>query len=175
MFCRNCGKELTGAPEFCMNCGAKPMAGTSFCPGCGAPTTPLTEMCTKCGVRLAKAIKRKTWKTTTAGILAIVAGAVGVTEWVAVAVLEILAWDWLARGGLLGLGGIVAAAVAIVITIEIVAIVGGIFALKRKRWRLALAGSICAIFSFSFIPVLLNVPLAIAAIVLVVLGKGEFE
>jgi TM2 domain-containing membrane protein YozV len=56
MFCRNCGKELTGTPEFCMNCGAKPMAGTSFCPGCGAPTTPLTEICMKCGAGVAKAL-----------------------------------------------------------------------------------------------------------------------
>ena len=54
MFCRNCGKELTGSPEFCMNCGAKPMAGTSFCPGCGAPTVPLAEICVKCGTRVAK-------------------------------------------------------------------------------------------------------------------------
>jgi len=54
MFCKNCGKELTGSPEFCMNCGAKPMAGSSFCPGCGAPTTPLTEICIKCGARVAK-------------------------------------------------------------------------------------------------------------------------
>jgi TM2 domain-containing membrane protein YozV len=54
MFCRNCGKELTGAPEFCMNCGARPMAGTSFCPGCGAATTPLTEICVKCGARVGK-------------------------------------------------------------------------------------------------------------------------
>jgi len=54
MFCRNCGRELTGSPEFCMNCGARPMAGTSFCPGCGAPTTPLTEICVKCGARVAK-------------------------------------------------------------------------------------------------------------------------
>jgi TM2 domain-containing membrane protein YozV len=52
MFCRNCGKELTGAPEICINCGAKPMSGTSFCPGCGASTTPLTEMCVKCGARV---------------------------------------------------------------------------------------------------------------------------
>jgi hypothetical protein len=175
MFCRSCGKELTGSPEFCMNCGAKPMAGTSFCPACGAPTTPLTEICTECGVRLDKAIKEKTWKTRTVGILAIVAGAVGVTEWVAVAVLEILALGWLPMGGLLGLGGIVAAAVAIEITVGIVAIVGGIFALKRRRWGLALAGSICVMFCFIFVPILLNVPLAIAAIVLVVLGKGEFE
>jgi TM2 domain-containing membrane protein YozV len=54
MFCRNCGKELTGSPEFCMNCGAKPLAGTSFCPGCGAPTVPLAEICIKCGTRVAK-------------------------------------------------------------------------------------------------------------------------
>ncbi|MCJ7575652.1 MAG: TM2 domain-containing protein [Dehalococcoidia bacterium] len=56
MFCRNCGKELTGSPEICINCGAKPMAGTSFCHGCGAPTTPLAEICIKCGARVAKAL-----------------------------------------------------------------------------------------------------------------------
>ncbi len=175
MFCRNCGKELTGAPEICVNCGAKPMAGTSFCPGCGAPTTTMTEVCTKCGARVAKAIKAKTWKPTAAGILAIVAGGVGAAEWIAVAVLGISVWGWLSLDSLADLRGILVALIATVITIGIVAVVGGIFALKRKRWGLALAGSICAIFSFVLIPVLVNVPLAIAAIVLVVLGKGEFE
>ena len=175
MFCRNCGKELTASPEICVNCGARPMTGTGFCPGCGAPTTPLTEICTRCGVRLADATRGKTWKTKTAGILVIVAGVVSATEWIAVAVLEILALGWLPMGDLIGLGGIVAAAFVIAISTGIVAIVGGVFALKRKRWRLALAGSICAIFSLMFVPVLLNVPLAIAAIVLVVLGRGEFE
>ena len=52
MFCRNCGKELIGSPEFCPNCGARPMRGTSFCSNCGAPTTPLTKICYKCGVRV---------------------------------------------------------------------------------------------------------------------------
>jgi len=56
MFCRNCGKELTGSPEICINCGAKPMGGTGFCHSCGAPTTPLTEICVKCGTKVAKAI-----------------------------------------------------------------------------------------------------------------------
>lgn len=55
MFCRNCGKELTGTPELCMNCGAKPLAGNSFCYACGAKTNPLAEICIKCGVRLSKA------------------------------------------------------------------------------------------------------------------------
>jgi hypothetical protein len=151
------------------------MAGTDFCPECGAPTTPQTETCPKCGVRLAKATREKTWKTRAAGILAIVAGAVGVTEWIAIAVLEILALGWLPMGTLSGLGAIVAAAFVIAIATGIVAIVGGVFAVKRRRWGLALAGSICAIFSIIWIPVLLNVPLAIAAIVLVVLGRGEFD
>jgi TM2 domain-containing membrane protein YozV len=55
MFCRNCGKELTGTPEICLGCGAKPLAGTSFCNACGAQTNSLAEICVKCGVRVAKA------------------------------------------------------------------------------------------------------------------------
>ncbi len=56
MYCRNCGKQLVGNPEFCPNCGARPLAGTSFCQNCGAPVTPLAEICVKCGARILKAI-----------------------------------------------------------------------------------------------------------------------
>jgi len=52
----------------------------------------------------------------------------------------------------------------------IVAIVGGICALRRTAWGLALAGSICAVVGPSFIPVL-----GVLAITFVSLGKGEFE
>lgn len=55
MFCRNCGKELIGAPEICIGCGAKPSVGNSFCQACGAATDPLAEICMKCGVRITKA------------------------------------------------------------------------------------------------------------------------
>jgi len=175
MFCRNCGKELTGAQDFCIYCGAKPMDSTNFCPECGTATTPLTETCNNCGAQVAEAITRRTWMPRAAGVLAIVVGAVGVTEWVGVAVLGILAWGWLGMGNLLGLGGIITTVVTSMIIIGVVAIIGGVFSLKRRRWGLALAGSICAFFSFFFIPVLLNVPLAIAAIVLVVMGKREFQ
>jgi hypothetical protein len=47
------------------------------------------------------------------------------------------------------------------------ALTGGIFALQRKRWNLALAGSIVAILPFSL--------LGIAATILVILSKDEFE
>lgn len=124
---------------------------------------------------MAGGIKRRTWRTTSAGILAIVAGAVTVIECVFVAAVVIPKLGWLEMITVLGESRIVAAALAIVIASAIVAIVGGGFALRRKRWRLALAGSICAIFSLTAVPLLVNVPLAIAAIVLVVLGKDEFE
>ena len=64
MYCRNCGKELTGTPEICMNCGARPLAGRSFCYACGAKTNELAEICIKCGVRLTEAGARA--KTTAA-------------------------------------------------------------------------------------------------------------
>jgi hypothetical protein len=52
MFCRNCGKELTGTPEICMSCGARPLIGSSFCHACGAKTNPLAVICIKCGASL---------------------------------------------------------------------------------------------------------------------------
>jgi len=140
------------------------MAGTSFCPGCGAPTTPLTEMCTNCGARVAKAIKGKTWKPTTAGILSIIAGAISVIFCIVVVVLgrtigaffgfEVV-WEWSTF------------AIPLIIS-GIIAIVGGIHALRRRVWGLALAGSICALIGPSGI-------LGLLAIVFVSLGKGEFK
>lgn len=149
------------------------MAANSFCPGCGAPTMPSTEVCTNCGVRVAQAANSKARKARIAGILAIVAGVLALAEWITIGVIEIRYWGGLPIDG--PIDGIVIAAFAVVMASATVAIVGGSFALKRKRWRLALAGSICTIFSVIWIPILLNVPLGIAAIVLVVRGKRQFE
>jgi len=46
-------------------------------------------------------------------------------------------------------------------------LIGGIYAVQRKNWGLALAGSIAAILS--------STPLGIASTVLVALAKNEFE
>ena len=50
--------------------------------------------------------------------------------------------------------------------IAVLALVGGIFAVQRKRWGWALAGSIAAIFSF----ILLGIP----AVILIAISKNEF-
>jgi hypothetical protein len=54
-----------------------------------------------------------------------------------------------------------------VLAAGIVAIVGGINALRKKSWRLVLAGSIAAFFGSS--------TLGVAAIIFTVLSKSQFE
>ena len=108
----------------------------------------------------------RTWKPTTAGVLGIIAGAIGVIFGLVVAV----------AGGILGaivgafipfIGGAVAGAFAIPLILGIVAIIGGAYALKRRVWGFALAGSICAFFCVWF--------LGLLAIIFVILGKREFK
>jgi hypothetical protein len=110
----------------------------------------------------------RTWKPTVAGILNIVAGVIGVLLGVGVAVLaEIMA---LVAGAYIpGLpSGPVFALIGVpVIILGVVAIVGGIFALRRRIWGLAYAGGICAL--------LLTLILGILSITFVSLGKSEFE
>jgi len=179
MFCRNCGKELTGTPEICTNCGAKPMAGTGFCPGCGAPTTPMTEICTKCGVKVAGKAAAATggaWMPVTAGILDLVIGVpsliIGII-WVTDAVAGSASWFiWSIFIGWFGaiIGGPM-------IILSIVAIVGGVFAIRKKAWGFALAAAICA-FIVGLVGLPFTVPailLGIPAIVFTALGKGQFE
>jgi hypothetical protein len=103
----------------------------------------------------------KTWKPTTAGILAIVAGAIQVI------------FGTLCTAGVGFLGGILGIAWLSVICTPlvifgIIAITGGICALRRRIWGLALAGAVLALVGPWFI-------LGILAIVFVSLGKREFE
>ena len=103
----------------------------------------------------------KTWKPTAAGILAIIAGVIQVISGM-IAATGLGLW-----GGIFGMGWL-SAIFAPLIIFGVIAIVGGIYALKRRVWGLALAGSICALIGPWFI-------LGILAIIFVALGKGEFE
>ena len=103
----------------------------------------------------------RTWKPTTAGILSIIAGAIGVITGIVVATIGgiIATFFGVAWTGVFGVPSII---------LGIIAIVGGSYALKRRVWGLALAGSICAFFGPWGL-------LGILAIIFVSLGKGEFE
>jgi len=122
-------------------------------------------------------MENKTWKPITGGILSIIAGAPAAVGGIALVVVgESIAGlgiislmqtvPWLS--GILGVVAVILGAVAIpLIIVGAVAIVGGIYALKRRKWGLALAGSICALFCTWL--------LAIPAIIFVSIGKSEFE
>jgi hypothetical protein len=114
----------------------------------------------------------KTWKPTAAGILTIIAGFLGLLIGLALAVGLGIAGT--VAGLIPGFPGARFLALVAVpgIILSIVAIVGGIYAIKRSVWGLALAGAICALlFTVPF----LGWILAILAIIFVSLGKPEFS
>ena len=85
----------------------------------------------------------RTWKPTTAGILCIIAGAIGVIAGIAVAsFLAFYGMGWFSAIG------------APLIILGIIPIVGGIYALRRRIWGLALAGSIFTLIGFVILGIL---------------------
>ena len=143
------------------------MSGTSFCPNCGAPTTELTEICPKCGARVAGKVVEKVggaWMPLTAGILDLVAGVPALIIGILVAA-GLGVFGWLSR--IAGVGVIMGPIGVLLIIFAIIAIIGGVFALRKRIWGLALAGSIFALFCAWI--------LGIPAIVFIAMGKGEFQ
>jgi len=131
---------------FCSKCGKEAPENAVFCAGCGASLT---------GGQLAK----KTKWSTAAGIVDIVLGGFS-----AVSIILVLMVAIIMVGGfpIYIVLGILAFAV-----MGLLAVVGGIFALRRKHWGIALAGAIVLVPASSL--------LGIAAVVLTVMAKDEFE
>lgn len=129
----------------------------------------------------------QTWKSITAGILAIVSGAFGLIRIAGLIGLRTLhtmpfrfnmpnrlpggtsPWpNYGMPGRLPFLNGYIGLAIAIILAIlAVLAVVGGVYILRRKVWGLALASSIAATF--------LSWPMGIAAIILTILSKKEFD
>ena len=121
----------------------------------------------------------RTWKPTTAGILNIVAGTMGIVGGIfliaAGRVIDQLGEIWTGAIDIpatvteaIGVSpGVVSALGAIPLVFGIIALVGGIFALQRRNWGLALAGAILAMFISGW--------LGIISIIFVSLGKREFD
>jgi hypothetical protein len=107
----------------------------------------------------------KTWKPTTAGILSIIAGVPAAGSGIIVALVgSTMAW-----ADIVPLVPNILGIIAIpLMVLGVIAIVGGIFALQRKIWGLALAGAICALASPLSI-------LGVLSIIFVVIGKDEFD
>ena len=173
MFCRNCGKGLTGSPEICPGCGARPLQGTDFCQHCGAPTTPLTEVCVNCGMRVAKKGKTggssSSGSLTAGGVLVIICGVIGIAGGLANA---------LTGGGAVAFGGGLEDVFYVVIgtgeiVLGVVAIIGGAYALKRRNFVFAVVGAACGFLAAG--PLCCGLFLGIPALVLIAISRDKFD
>jgi len=127
----------------------------------------------------AKKEMEKTAKPTIAGILNIVAGAFNIIAFLGVLIGILVFVPFTASYGpgtappysqllVASNVGIILWIVALFLLVTgVLPIIGGIYALKRKRWGLVLAGSIVAIIG--------SAALGITATVFAALGKDEFE
>jgi uncharacterized BrkB/YihY/UPF0761 family membrane protein len=141
-----------------------------FCPKCGKETADNSEFCPSCGAKLTEGQKpKKTRLSAVAGILDIVAGSFGlVGVFVLTVAMIVLANDpdRHAADEVDPIVVLVAMAVPLAI-LGVLAIVGGIYALRRRNWAMALTGAIAASLPFSL--------MGIAALVLTALSREEFE
>ncbi|HEX79506.1 MAG TPA: hypothetical protein G4O19_05055 [Dehalococcoidia bacterium] len=117
----------------------------------------------------------RTWMPMVGGILSIISGSLGFIAIAFFLTFGSIFGAAIARDVLLSLGfwhmglpmtiiGIIA---IILLCISAVAIIGGIYAIQRRGWGMALAGAICSIFPSQV--------LGILAIVFITISRKEFE
>ena len=119
----------------------------------------------------------RTWKPKTAGILNIITGAFTALALIFIIIAVISFYNPNIRQFLppdfdppTGFDSIIIIMLILIIIAMAFIVIGGVFALQRRKWGWALAGSIIAIISLGSIN-----PLGIASTIFVALSKDEFE
>ena len=120
---------------------------------------------------------QKTWKPTTTGILNIISGAISALSAIGLIIVisTVNTWQFLLAmvppEDLPFVAPILSTVLIISLVLSIIEavfpIVGGVFALQRRKWGWALAGSIIAILGMF--------PLGVLSTIFVSLAKDEFE
>ena len=120
---------------------------------------------------------KKTWMPTTAGILNIITGglsafmAIGIViAFFALGSINILHFLPPAEAPFIAplIGTVLIVILVLSIARAVFTIIGGVFALQRRKWGWALTGSIIAIIGNTF-------PLGVASTIFVAIAKDEFE
>jgi hypothetical protein len=123
-----------------------------FCPRCGKELTGNTTFCSNCGTKHTEnQPAKKTWLSTIAGVLDIIDGCISL--FVVVGLIVAIAFVSDEPDTL-----------AILVPI---AVVGGICALQRKNWGMAIVGAIAACVPLSL--------LGIVALILTALSRDQFR
>lgn len=141
--------------------------GIRVCPGCGREISFDANVCPYCGKDFrtvgVPAMKKETYMPLIGGILILVAGA-----------HEIYFGTMMVIGGeellpiTFGISSIVLVCGAMVAVLGIVAILGGVFAIRRKNFTLAILGSILGLLgAYIIVPII--------GLILIALSKDEFS
>jgi hypothetical protein len=111
------------------------------------------------------------WKAVASGVLSIIAGSLHLSGWLAVRAIlnKLIATGYFGNDKPFISATNVSKFVLPLLVMAVIAIIGGIFALNKKFWGIALAGAICAIFSPA------TWILGVAATVLISISKHEFH
>jgi hypothetical protein len=115
------------------------------------------------------------WKPLVAGILEIVSGAVGLVAALGLSIAVSVTGGFFITGTEnvpMFVPSFLMFLTVILILSATLTLAGGIYALQRKSWGLALAGAISAV--FCSIPLLGGLPVGITAVILIALSKKEF-
>jgi zinc-ribbon domain len=137
-----------------------------FCSKCGKETTENAAFCAGCGTSLmsGQPPKKKTQLSLAAGIIDIAAGGLSLVSFLFVSVFVLFV-----AGSGEGMPLYIVLVPLAMLIPSVVAIVGGIFALRRRSWVMALIGSIALILTST------SSLAGIAALVLTVMARDEFE
>ncbi len=114
----------------------------------------------------------RAWMPTVGGILSIVAGALSLIGALLLGIFlsfTFVSPEWYGSTEVTFPAAFIWVAILPYLIISIVAIIGGVYAIWRRAWGLALAGAICAIFT------LWAWWLGVAAVVFIALSRGEFN
>jgi len=139
----------------CLSCGQQVPIQYNVCPYCQKPTAPGT--------------KGKSSTPLVGGIFLLLGGILAAGNGIYIAIL----------GGTLGsmygvnIGGIMAVCGAVEAIFGILALLGGIFAIQRKYWGIAIVGSIFGLISIG--PLFLSSIFGLIGLILVATSKDEFN
>jgi hypothetical protein len=114
----------------------------------------------------------RTWMPTVGGILSIVIGSINLilSVLIIIGLAAFFASSYYPNYSGSGVSATLGALIFLpIFIISVVSIIGGIFALRRRLWGLALAGAICAILP------LWSLIFGVIAVVFIALSKHEFD
>ncbi len=181
--CSFCGKELgVSSPGTEPTSSTHPGYGSRNCVACGRPIQFDASVCPYCGhdYRIPLGMPgqtQKTWKPAVGGALVIVAGILAIAMGAMYMTfdasdIESLGVTLPAEYTAEDIAGMLTMCGAVLFVFAIIAIIGGIFGIRRKYFALAIAGGVFGLLGIGFF---LGSVLALVGLILLAVSRNEFR